>query len=144
MLNRVILIGRLCRDPEARYTQSGRAFTNFNLAVDRKFTSAEGEKQTDFIGITCWGKLAEIVCEKLGKGRLIAVDGRIQSSSYTDQSSGDKRTRTGVVAEDIRFLDWPKDGQERGQGRDAQRGNGPDNMDDLDDYNDCTLDDMPF
>ncbi|MDD3926356.1 MAG: single-stranded DNA-binding protein [bacterium] len=143
MLNRCVLIGRLTRDPERRFTQSGKCVTSFNLAVDRKFTNANGEKQADFIGITAWGKLAEIVCDNLNKGRLVAVDGRIQSDSYTDKNSGDKRTRTGVVAEDIRFLDWPKDNT-ADTSRAGNAGNAPSNDDYTDNYEDCTLDDMPF
>ncbi len=143
MLNRVVLIGRLTRDPEIKYTPSGAAVASFTIAVDRKFKNAKGEKEADFIRIVVWRKLAEICSEQLSKGRLIAVDGRLQVRSY-DGQDGQRKSISEVVAEDIRFLDWPKDGQERGQGRDAQRGNGPDNMDDLDDYNDCTLDDMPF
>lgn len=143
MLNLVVLIGRLTRDPEIKYTPSGAAVASFTIAVDRKFKNAKGEKEADFIRIVVWRKLAEICSEQLSKGRLIAVDGRLQVRSY-DGQDGQRKSISEVVAEDIRFLDWPKDGQERGQGRDAQRGNGPDNMDALDDYEDCTLDDMPF
>lgn len=108
MLNRVILIGRLTRDPELRYTASGVAMTTFTLAVDRNFVNQQGERGTDFIRITVWRKLAETCANHLGKGRLVAVDGRLQTRTY-ETPDGQKRTVTDVVAEDVRFLDWPKD-----------------------------------
>ncbi|MGI9862713.1 single-stranded DNA-binding protein [Moorella naiadis] len=110
MLNRVILIGRLTRDPELRYTANGVAVTTFTLAVDRNYVNQQGERGTDFIRVTTWRKLAETCANHLGKGRLIAVEGRLQTRSYETQD-GQKRTATDVVADDVRFLDWPKDGQ---------------------------------
>ena len=111
MLNTVILIGRLTRDPELRYTQSGVAMANFSLAVDRPFTNNQGERETDFIRVVVWRKLAEVCGNNLGKGRLVAVEGRLQVRSYDDQE-GKKRQITEVVAENVRFLDWPKEGTE--------------------------------
>lgn len=108
MLNRVILIGRLTRDPELRYTGTGIPVANFSLAVDRPFTNQQGERETDFIRVVVWRKLAEVCAKNLGKGRLVAVDGRLQVGSYEAQD-GSKRTTTDVVAENVRFLDWPKD-----------------------------------
>ncbi|KUO52942.1 MAG: single-stranded DNA-binding protein [Desulfitibacter sp. BRH_c19] len=108
MLNKVILIGRLTRDPELRYTGSGIPVANFSLAVDRPFANKQGERETDFIRIVVWRKLAEVCAKNLGKGRLVAVDGRIQINSYEAQD-GSKRQATDVVAENVRFLDWPKD-----------------------------------
>lgn len=110
MLNRVILIGRLTRDPELRYTAAGVAVTTFTLAVDRNYVNQQGERGTDFIRITVWRKLAETCANHLGKGRLVAVDGRLQTRSY-ETPDGQKRQATDVVAEDVRFLDWPKDGK---------------------------------
>ncbi|AKX92958.1 single-stranded DNA-binding protein [Neomoorella thermoacetica] len=110
MLNRVILIGRLTRDPELRYTASGVAMTTFTLAVDRNFVNQQGERGTDFIRITVWRKLAETCANHLGKGRLVAVDGRLQTRTY-ETPDGQKRSVTDVVAEDVRFLDWPKEGR---------------------------------
>lgn len=107
MLNRVILIGRLTRDPELRYTASGVAVTSFTLAVDRNFVNQQGERGTDFIRVTVWRKLAETCANHLGKGRLVAVEGRLQTRTY--EAEGQKRTATEVVADDVRFLDWPKD-----------------------------------
>lgn len=115
MLNRVILIGRLATDPELRYTQSGVAVTNFRLAVDRPFTNQQGERETDFFTIVTWRKLAETCAHNLNKGRLIAVEGRLQARSYQAQDGG-TRWITEVVADNVRFLDWPKDGQSAGMG----------------------------
>lgn len=108
MLNHVILIGRLTRDPELRYTASGTAVANFSLAVERSFTNREGEREVDFINIVTWRKLAENCANHLGKGRLVAVDGRLQIRDYED-NQGQKRKATEVVAQDVRFLDWPDD-----------------------------------
>ncbi|QGP92124.1 Single-stranded DNA-binding protein A [Neomoorella glycerini] len=110
MLNRVILIGRLTRDPELRYTASGVAMTTFTLAVDRNYVNQQGERGTDFIRITVWRKLAETCANHLNKGRLVAVEGRLQTRSY-ETPDGQKRQATDVVADDVRFLDWPKDGK---------------------------------
>ncbi|MGI6328064.1 MAG: single-stranded DNA-binding protein [Dethiobacteria bacterium] len=109
MLNKVILIGRLVRDPELRYTPAeGVAVTNFTLAVDRPFTNQRGERETDFIKIVAWRKLAETCANNLSKGRLVAVDGHLQIRSYEDRE-GIKRIAADVVARDVRFLDSRKD-----------------------------------
>jgi len=115
LLNKAILIGRLTRDPELRYTGSGVAVTNFSIAVDRPYTNAQGERETDFIRIVVWRKLAEICANNLGKGRLVAVEGRIQVRSYENQE-GQRRQATEVVADDVRFLDWPKQENNRQDG----------------------------
>ncbi|NLB52659.1 MAG: single-stranded DNA-binding protein [Syntrophomonadaceae bacterium] len=100
MLNRVILIGRLTRDPELRYLQNGTAVASFTLAVDRKYNKEE----TDFIDIVAWRQLAEHCANYLSKGRLVAVEGRLQIRSYEDKE-GQKRKSAQVVADDVRFLD---------------------------------------
>jgi single-strand DNA-binding protein len=105
VLNIVVLIGRLTADPELRYTQAGNAVATFNLAVDRPFQSAQGESETDFIPIVVWGKSAEACANYLAKGRLCAVAGRIQVRSWEDQQ-GQRRYRTEVVANNVRFLEW--------------------------------------
>jgi len=105
-MNTVILIGRLTRDPDLRYTAGGNASCYFCLAVDRPFTNQQGEKETDFIDVVCWRKLAETVGKHLGKGRLVAVQGRLQTRTY--EKDGQKRKAYEVVAENVRFLDWPK------------------------------------
>jgi single-strand DNA-binding protein len=105
MLNKVILIGRLTADPNLRYTQSGNAVANFTLAVDRPYTSQGGEKEVDFIDIVTWRKLAEIVANNLEKGRLVAVEGRLQIRSYDDQN-GVRRKAAEIVADQVKFLDY--------------------------------------
>jgi len=108
MLNRIILIGRLTRDVELRYTQEGKAVANFTLAVDRPFKNQQGEKEADFIRTIVWGKQAENCANYIGKGRLVAVDGRLQIRSYEGQD-GDRKYITEVVAETVKFLDRPKE-----------------------------------
>ena len=111
MLNKAILIGRLAKDPEINYTQgTGVAVTKFTLAVDRNFTNQNGQREADFIPIVCWRKLAENVANNLGKGRLVAISGRIQTRSYQAQD-GSRRYVTEIVADEVQFLDYPKDKQ---------------------------------
>ncbi len=100
MLNRVILIGRLTQDPELRYTQNGTAVASFTVAVNRKFKRDEA----DFIPVVVWNKPAENCANYLGKGRLVAIDGRLQIRSYETQD-GQRRRVSEVVAEDVKFLD---------------------------------------
>lgn len=104
MLNRVVLIGRLTKDPELRYTPNGVAVATFTLAVDRSRPNAQGEREADFIPIVVWQKQAENCANYIGKGRLVAVDGRIQVRTY-DGKDGQRRWVTEVVAENVRFLD---------------------------------------
>lgn len=104
MLNRVILIGRLTADPELRYTNSGTAVASFTLAVDRNRSNQSGERETDFINIVVWQKQAELCAQYLRKGRLAAVDGRLQIRSYENRE-GQKVRVAEVVAESVRFLD---------------------------------------
>jgi len=102
-LNRVILIGNLTQEPELRYTPGGIPVTSFTLAVSRPYTSAEGERATDFIPIVTWRKQAERCSDYLTKGSQIAVDGRLQVRSYEDRD-GIKRIKSEVVAWRIVFL----------------------------------------
>lgn len=104
MLNRVILIGRLTQDPELRYTNSGTAVASFRLAVDRMRTNQAGERETDFINIVVWQKQAELCAQYLHKGRLAAVDGRLQIRNYENREA-QKVYVAEVVAESVRFLD---------------------------------------
>ena len=106
MLNVVVLIGRLTRDPELRYTPAGVPVARFSLAVDRPFTNQQGERGVDYIDITAWRKLAETCGNHLGKGRLVAVHGRLQIRSY-EAADGQKRKAVEVVADEVRFLDRP-------------------------------------
>ncbi len=120
MLNKIILIGRLVADPQLRYTQSGIAVTNFTLAVNRSFVSQSGEREADFIDIVTWRKLAEICANHLNKGRLVAVDGRLQIRSYDDQN-GIRRKAAEVVADQVQFLDRARDSS----GQDYESADGP-------------------
>ncbi|MEK4159413.1 MULTISPECIES: single-stranded DNA-binding protein [Paenibacillus] len=104
MLNRIILIGRLTRDPELRYTPSGVATTTFTLAVDRNFTGPNGEREADFIPVVTWRQLAETCANYLKKGRLCAVEGRIQVRNYENRE-GKRVYVTEVVADNVRFLE---------------------------------------
>lgn len=107
MINRVVLVGRLTKDPELRYTQSGVAVATFTLAVERNRANAQGERETDFIPVVVWGKTAEACANYIGKGSLVAVDGRIQVRTY-DGKDGQRRWVTEVIAEMVRFLDGKK------------------------------------
>ena len=100
-LNKIILVGRLTADPELRYTPSGAPVANFTLAVDRKFSKND---ETDFIPVVAWRRLAEICNEFLHKGKLIAVEGRLQTRSYEDKE-GQRRKAFEVVADDMQMLD---------------------------------------
>lgn len=122
MLNRIILIGRLVAEPQLRYTQSGIAVANFRIAVDRPFSNQQGERETDFIDIVVWRRLAEICANNLDKGRLVAVEGRLQVRDY--EYEGQRRRAAEVVADTVQFLDWPKGGSGTGQGPGGQAGPG--------------------
>ncbi|HZK24513.1 MAG TPA: single-stranded DNA-binding protein [Oscillospiraceae bacterium] len=103
MLNRIILIGRLTRDPELRYTSTnGVAVASFTLAVDRRFTQGQ-QREADFIPIVTWRNQAENCAKYLGKGSLVAVEGRLQIRSY--EKDGQRRTAAEVVADSVQFLD---------------------------------------
>ncbi len=102
-MNKAILIGRLTKDPEIRYTQSGKAVSSFTLAIDRPFKDENGNKATDFIPVVAWGKTAEVCGKYLTKGRQTAVMGRIQTRSYT-ADDGSRRYVTEVLADEIEFI----------------------------------------
>ncbi|WP_062051987.1 single-stranded DNA-binding protein [Bacillus sp. JCM 19034] len=104
MLNRVVLVGRLTRDPELRYTPNGVAVANFTLAVNRAFSNRQGEREADFINCVVWQKQAENVANYLKKGSLAGVDGRLQTRSY-DNNEGRRVFVTEVVAESVQFLE---------------------------------------
>ena len=108
MLNLVVLIGRLTRDPELRHTPgNGTAVVTFSLAVDRTFANRQGEREADFINIVAWDKLADTCANYLRKGRLVAVTGRLQIRSYDDRE-GIRRKAAEVVAREVRFLERPR------------------------------------
>src|SRR5680860_743000 len=98
MLNRVVLIGRLTRDPELRYSPNGVAVTNFTLAIDRKFKNAQGEKEADFIPCVAFKQLAELCANYLSKGKLASVDGRIQVRTYLSLIYTSPSPRDGLLS----------------------------------------------
>ena len=106
-MNRIILIGRLTRDPELRYTPQGTPVASFSVAVDRPFTNAAGTRETDFVDCVAWRKLGETVGNHLRKGRLVGLEGRLQIRSYEAQD-GTKRRVAEVVCDNVSFLDAPK------------------------------------
>ena len=113
MLNRIILMGRLTRDPELRRTGSGTAVTSFSLAVDRDFKSQSGEKETDFIDIVAWRQTAEFVSRFFTKGRMAVVEGRLQLRDWTDRD-GNKRRTAEVIADNVYFGDSKRDAEAGG------------------------------
>ena len=135
-MNNVTLIGRLTRDPELRFLESGTAVGNFTLAIDKNLSKEkkqemEAKKQptADFIDIIVWGKQAESCANHIAKGLMTAVSGRIQSRTYEDKE-GNKRYVTEVVAERVEFIDW--------------KGDKKNNDGDLQDFHPIDNDDIPF
>ena len=111
MLNRILLMGRLTRDPELRHTQTGTAVASFTLAVDRDFKDKNtGEKATDFIDCVAWRQTAEFVSRYLSKGRMAVVEGRLQMRDWTDKD-GNKRRSAEVVADNVYFGDSKKESE---------------------------------
>jgi len=106
MVNKAILVGRLGKDPETRFTPSGQGVCNFSLATDETFKDKNGERQkrTEWHRIVVWGKLAEICQQYLKKGTMVYVEGRIQSRSWDDKTTGQKRYSTDIVANVMRML----------------------------------------
>lgn len=108
-MNKVLLVGRLVKDPELRHIEiNGKNVCNFTLAVSRNFVNANGEKETDFIPIVVWGRIAETVTNYMKKGKLISVTGRLQIRNY-ETKDGIKKFVTEVVGEQVIFLDSKKD-----------------------------------
>lgn len=155
MINRVILIGRLTKDPELRYTPSGVAVTQFTLAVDRPFTGQGGEREADFIPIVTWRQLAETCANYLRKGRLTAVEGRIQVRNY-ENNEGKRVYVTEVIADNVRFLESNRESNRGGNreessynggNRSGSRGDSRNNQDPFSDEGkpiDISDDDLPF
>ena len=117
MLNKIIIMGRLTRDPKLRRTGSGTAVTSFSLACDRDFKSQSGDKETDFIEVVAWKNTAEFVSKYFSKGRMAVVDGRLQIRDWTDKA-GNKRTTAEVVADNVYFAD-----SKRSESNDNQKEN---------------------
>jgi len=135
-LNRVMLIGNVGRDPEMRYLQSGEPVTTFSLATNRRWTGTDGQPrdETEWHNVVAWRKLAEQCNEYLSKGRKVYIEGRLQTRSWDDQASGQKKYRTEIVADRMLMLDSrdPR-GREGGSGTSDEPGSGDENAIDLDD-----------
>lgn len=104
MINSVVLVGRLTKDADLRYTSGGTAVANFTLAISRTYSNQQGERETDFVNCVVWRKTAENLAQFVGKGSLIGIDGRLQTRSY-DNSEGKRVYVTEVVAESVQFLE---------------------------------------
>ena len=128
MLNQIVLMGRLTRDPELRYTQSQTPVASFRIAVDRDYSSRDGgEKQTDFIDIVAWRQQAEFVTKYFTKGSMVIVTGRLQMRDWTDRD-GNKRTSAEVVADRVMFGESKRSRDDnapppRGESGNSNRGN---------------------
>jgi single-strand DNA-binding protein len=128
-LNKVIVAGRLTRDPELRYLPSGQPFCRVSLANSRRFRkkdSSEWQEETTFLECSVWGPHAEYVGQKMGKGRPVIVEGRLRTSEWEDKQTGQKRSRTEILAERVTLLDWDDSqrGGAQGGGGYAQGGQG--------------------
>lgn len=141
MLNSSVLMGRLVADPELRHTNSDTAVTSFTIAVDRSYQKTGSDRQVDFIDIVAWRSTAEFVCKYFRKGQLIAVQGSIQTRSYTDKD-GNKRKAFEIVADNVHFAE-PKRGENpQGESRAQAANRWPDVKAD---YEEIPLDDdLPF
>jgi single-strand DNA-binding protein len=140
-MNHIALIGRLTRDPELRYTPNGVAVANFDLAVDRPTPNQQGEREADFIRIVSWQKQAEVVANYLKKGRLVAVEGRLQIRNYETQD-GQKRRTAEVIASRVQFLEKARD-EAASTGPSSHNSPEP-STDSGADIEGINLDDLPF
>lgn len=142
MINRVILVGRLTKDPEYRQTPNGVSVATFTLAVNRTFTNSQGEREADFINVVVFRKQAENVSKYLSKGSLAGVDGRIQSRNY-ENNEGRRVFVTEVVADNVQFLEPKNNNQQNNQSQ--QQGQAPANNNPFSNNNaDIDTDDLPF
>lgn len=114
MLNQIVIMGRMTGDAELRTTSNGTSVTSFTVAVDRQFQKADAEKVTDFVPVVAWRGLAEFVTKYFGKGRMICVQGSLQTRKYTDKN-GENRTAFEILAEHIHFTGEKKEAQSGAQ-----------------------------
>lgn len=137
-MNSVVLIGRLARDPELRFTASGKAVATFSVAVNRMYSK---EKEADFFNVVVWGKPAENCANYLSKGRLVGLQGRLQSRSY--EQNGEKKYVTEVVADQVEFLEW---GNKQGSNTQPAAKHDDFNSQDIDlnDFESIDDEDIPF
>lgn len=142
-MNTVNLIGRLARDPELRFTASGKAVATFSVAVNRPFSKTN---EADFFNIVVWGRSAENCANYLAKGRLVGIEGRLQSRSY-ETKTGERRYVTEIVANQVEFLEWGNKDNQRNQNQNSSNetedfGNSDINLDDFQAIDED--DDVPF
>lgn len=145
MINRVVLVGRLTKDPEFRTTPSGVSIANFTLAVNRTFTNAQGEREADFVNVVVFRKQAENVNNYLFKGNLAGVDGRLQSRSY-ENNEGKRIFVTEVVADSVQFLEPKGNNNQQGGTNNQQSSNISSGQNNPFDNSNVDIDDrdMPF
>ena len=152
MLNRVVLVGRLTKDPELRYTSNGVAVANFTIAVNRPFTNQQGEREADFINGVVWRRPAENLANFMSKGSLVGIDGRVQTRNFEGQD-GKRVFVTEVVADSVQFLETKGSGQGSGnnnkpsnQNQSSNNGNQSNQPGPFEDNGvpDLTDDDLPF
>ena len=143
-INKVILIGRLGRDPEVRSTPSGATVAKFSIATDEKFTDRNGERQerTEWHNIVAWAKLAEICGQYLKKGKLVYIEGSLRTDSWDDKETGQKKYRTEIVARDMKMLD--RKGDDEGGGGSWSGGGGGRSSGPASSGPDVDDDDVPF
>lgn len=139
-INQVTLMGRLTRDPEERVTPSGKKVVSFSIAVDRYGS----DDQADFINITAWEKLAELVVQYLHKGSRVLVQGRLRQESWEDKETGQKRSRIDVTASDVTFLDAPGGERRQPQGDTDSTSGEVEPAEKVIDDSTINLDDIPF
>lgn len=143
-MNRVVLVGRMTKDPELRFTPSGVAVANFTLAVNRPFSNQEGDREADFINCVVWRRPAENVANFLKKGSLAGVDGRIQTRSFEGQD-GKRVYITEVIADSVQFLESKGNGNQNKENRaDGQQSANKDPFEDNGQPIDLSDDDLPF
>jgi len=157
MINRVVLVGRITKDPELKHTQGNIPYVSFSLAVNRQFTNQAGEREADFINCTVWRGPAENLSRFIKKGGLLGVEGRIQTRSYED-SDGTKKYVTDVVCDNIQFLEPKGSGQEHSTGyqpvpptprysepkQPKQQKENSNPFENIDSHLDISNDDLPF
>lgn len=149
MINRAVLVGRLTKDPELKYTPNGVAVANFTLAVNRPFKNQQGENDADFIRCTVWRKIAENTATYLGKGSMAGVEGRIQTRQF-ENDEGKRVTMVEVQAENVQFLDTRNGSGNKQQGQQGQQKQQGENNQSSDPFADngqpidISDDDLPF
>lgn len=139
MINKVILVGRITKDPELRKTQSGASVVSFTLACNRR-VKQEGQPEADFINCQAWGKTAEVICQYVFKGHLLGLEGRIQTRSYDDKD-GKRVYVTEVVCESVQFLESKKQAENGVSGTETAQ---MQNNEFADYASDIQTDDLPF